>query len=270
MRIAVQGLAVGVTETELVSRKLITDRLYGRSLTIRGLRNGSASPSHEVTRKQQTSRLHETRDTAESPAMAGRFRCYISHTMRTVRRCRFALRFAVASALPLLALVAPVSPSQLGEKPQRKPPTASTPARAPAPFPAVSPAEPMERPRPSGGVSSVPVRGRGASPAQEVGVECQVDRDCVLIDQRLGLACCWAGACDPIDYSRASYIAVNQASFEASREEHCPADTEEYAPEALTQKARGCGPMPGCPVPPAINDRFVAACIEGFCEKVPE
>ena len=104
----------------------------------------------------------------------------------------------------------------------------------------------------------------------EVSVECEVDRDCVLIDQRLGLSCCWARTCEAIDYSKASYIAVNEVSFEASREEYCPLDTEEYAPEALTQKERGCGPMPGCPTPPVINDRFVAACIEGLCEKVSE
>jgi hypothetical protein len=203
--------------------------------------------------------------------------------MTTVRRWRSALRFLAASALPLLVLVTSVSHAQPGEQPQEQPRRAGTPVMAPTPPSVASPAEPAERPRQRSGVSSTPVRGPGVSPGQrlvtgrvrleitvEVSVECEVDRDCVLIDRRLGLACCWAGACDSIDYSRASYIAVNQASFEASREEYCPRDTEGYAPEALTQKERGCGPMPGCPVPPAIDDRFAATCIEGFCEKVPE
>ncbi len=218
-------------------------------------------------------------------------RCYACHAMTTVRRWRSALRFLAASTLPLLALVALVSHAQTAEKAQRQPYRASTPAiKAPTPPPVVSYPVEAAKPRKKGeGVvgssraRSAPTRGSGVSPAQrlvtgrvrleipvEVSVQCEVDRDCVLIDQRLGLACCWAGVCNSIDYSQGSYIAVNEASFEASREEHCPPDTEGYAPEALTQKTRGCGPMPGCPVPPATNDRFAATCIEGFCEKVPE
>lgn len=167
------------------------------------------------------------------------------------------VRLLAAVTLLYPVLVVSVSHTQAPAEPQRQPRGGSAPERAPQvhPRPVVTPAQKLVRRHVR---LQIPV---------EVSLECEVDEDCVLIDQRLGLACCWAGACDTIDYSHISYIAVNRASFEMSREEHCPPDTEGFAPEALTQKERGCGPMPACPAPSVIDDRFAASCVEGFCKK---
>jgi len=82
---------------------------------------------------------------------------------------------------------------------------------------------------------------------------CAADDDCRLVNSGHAFACCWAGACDEIDYSSDKWIAVNKEWFENTREQHCPAD---------------CGPAPGCAVR-AVNENFTAVCQDGICEKVP-
>ncbi len=88
-----------------------------------------------------------------------------------------------------------------------------------------------------------------------VSVSCRKDTDCKLIDTSLGLSCCWAGACDSLDYSKDSFIGVKKSSFDKIQRDNCP------SPEQ-------CGPAPGCPL--AIKDNnFEAKCIASVCKKVP-
>ncbi len=82
---------------------------------------------------------------------------------------------------------------------------------------------------------------------------CETDDDCRLVNAELGFSCCWAGACEQIDYSLEKWVAVNKDWYESEREKHCPSD---------------CGPAPGCAVR-AVNENFTAVCSESICEKVP-
>lgn len=84
---------------------------------------------------------------------------------------------------------------------------------------------------------------------------CSSDADCTLINSRYGYGCCWSGACDPIDYSKAEWIAVNASWFNSERTRFCP-------PQG------SCGPSPLCPMV-IVNDRFRAACADRVCSKVP-
>ena len=88
-------------------------------------------------------------------------------------------------------------------------------------------------------------------------ITCKTDSDCQLINKELGLSCCYAGACTPVDYSRDGYVAVNSNSFETLRNLNCPSKEE-------------CGPAPGCPtvMPPQSNKFFVAQCISEICQKI--
>ena len=51
----------------------------------------------------------------------------------------------------------------------------------------------------------------------KIDITCNTDSDCQLINKELGLSCCYAGACIPVDYSRAGYVAVNSNAFETLR-----------------------------------------------------
>jgi hypothetical protein len=82
---------------------------------------------------------------------------------------------------------------------------------------------------------------------------CTADEDCVLVDRELGFACCWAGACEAINYSEAKWIGVNRDWFERERSDNCPGD---------------CGPAPACAVR-SLDENFTARCVDGICEKVP-
>jgi hypothetical protein len=91
---------------------------------------------------------------------------------------------------------------------------------------------------------------------QEVSLSCKTDSDCVLINKNNGFSCCWAGACDVVDYSLDEYVSVNSSSFYNFRQEFCPSENE-------------CGPSPGCPTT-MINDNFKAKCVNSLCVKINE
>ncbi|MEK6839529.1 MAG: hypothetical protein AABX72_01190 [Nanoarchaeota archaeon] len=96
--------------------------------------------------------------------------------------------------------------------------------------------------------------------------ECTKDDECMLIDNTLGFSCCYAGACQIINYSEDKWTAVNAQWFAQMRQEFCPSKEE-------------CGPAPMCPEHFA-NEQFKAKCTTpiycirapcpvGLCEKVP-
>jgi len=85
---------------------------------------------------------------------------------------------------------------------------------------------------------------------------CQSDEECMLINEELEYRCCWAGACDAVDYSQDKWIAVNKAWFEEGKAASCPSTQE-------------CGPAPLCAVR-AINLDFTAQCIDQICQKTPK
>lgn len=82
---------------------------------------------------------------------------------------------------------------------------------------------------------------------------CAVDSDCQMVNQFVGLGCCYAGQCDPIDYSQENWIAVNAKSFSAEQTKFCPAKST-------------CGTPPACPstIKPS---NYVVACQQGACVK---
>jgi hypothetical protein len=86
-------------------------------------------------------------------------------------------------------------------------------------------------------------------------VSCSADSDCRLVDSSLGFACCYAGACNPADYSQYNWIAVNGRWFDTGRSSYCPAESE-------------CGPAPMC-LPRPINENYTAKCVESKCVKAP-
>jgi len=86
-------------------------------------------------------------------------------------------------------------------------------------------------------------------------ISCQSDQDCELANSDLGFQCCYAGACEPIDYSLDKWIAVNTDWYIAGRTSYCPAKEE-------------CGPAPGCAAQ-AKNLNYSAKCIARECRKVP-
>jgi len=88
-----------------------------------------------------------------------------------------------------------------------------------------------------------------------VSVSCESDNDCKLVDTSLGLSCCWAGACAVLDYSKDSFIGVEQSSFDKLQLNNCPSPSQ-------------CGPAPGCPLA-VKNIDFLAKCISNVCKKVP-
>jgi len=88
----------------------------------------------------------------------------------------------------------------------------------------------------------------------EKNITCNTDDDCQLINKELGFSCCWAGACEEIDYSLNKWIAVNKNWFNKEREKKCLSIQE-------------CGPAPLCPVK-IINDNYRAQCINNICKKV--
>jgi|GEM_PF-1242619 len=84
---------------------------------------------------------------------------------------------------------------------------------------------------------------------------CSSDEDCILVNSEHAFSCCWAAACDAIDYSESKWKAVNKEWFEGVRVDVCPSEEE-------------CGPAPGCAVR-AVNESFTARCTAGQCTKVP-
>ena len=83
---------------------------------------------------------------------------------------------------------------------------------------------------------------------------CQATADCKLINKDLNFGCCWAGVCQPIDYSKDNWVAVNRRWFEDSRTKAC--------------SSQACGLEPKCPVN-LVNDSFEARCVGGQCIKLP-
>jgi len=88
-----------------------------------------------------------------------------------------------------------------------------------------------------------------------IDISCRTDDDCQLINKDLRFSCCWAGACESIDYRENKWIAVNKNWFRAEKKKNCPTVEE-------------CGPAPLCAVR-AINEDFTAKCIDQVCQKVP-
>jgi len=84
--------------------------------------------------------------------------------------------------------------------------------------------------------------------------QCSADEDCLLVDQQLGFNCCWAGACEAIDYSEAKWVAVNRYWFERQKALNCPSEVQ-------------CGPAPMCAVR-VVNSGFAAKCVQGTCVKI--
>jgi hypothetical protein len=87
-------------------------------------------------------------------------------------------------------------------------------------------------------------------------VSCTADADCQLVNSELEFACCYAGACQRINYSEGKWIAVNAEWFNSAREANCPSKGE-------------CGPSPMCPTWMPVDD-IEAKCIASKCEKVPK
>jgi hypothetical protein len=86
-------------------------------------------------------------------------------------------------------------------------------------------------------------------------LSCAGDGGCVLVNSELGFSCCWAGACEALDYSQDKWIAANRAWYEAGRASYCPPEKD-------------CGPAPGCAVQ-SINENYTAGCLSGACHKLP-
>ncbi len=82
---------------------------------------------------------------------------------------------------------------------------------------------------------------------------CKVDDDCLLVNNELAYSCCYAGACQAIDYSESKWVAVNVADYSTKRSTYCPADDK-------------CGPAPGCPSQYTPSN-FVARCQQNVCVK---
>ncbi|MFH0884697.1 MAG: hypothetical protein V1861_03225 [Candidatus Micrarchaeota archaeon] len=89
----------------------------------------------------------------------------------------------------------------------------------------------------------------------DTNLSCVSDADCLLVNSELGFSCCWAGACEPIDYSQDKWIAINRAWYEAGRASYCPVEKD-------------CGPAPGCAVQ-SINENYMANCSANKCTKLP-
>jgi hypothetical protein len=93
----------------------------------------------------------------------------------------------------------------------------------------------------------------GACKQVVLDASCKIDEDCKLVNKNLNYACCWAGVCDEVDYSKDNWVAVNKDLFSAERSQTCPAKSS-------------CGPTPGCPRE-IINDAYQARCSSGQCVK---
>ncbi len=94
---------------------------------------------------------------------------------------------------------------------------------------------------------------QGVCEVIEYAYDCQQDSDCQMINQDNGFGCCYAGQCDPIDYSQSNWIAVNKEQYSKQKAGHCPS-TEQ------------CGPAPACPssIKPS---NYVVACQKNVCTK---
>jgi len=86
-----------------------------------------------------------------------------------------------------------------------------------------------------------------------IDTNCNSDEDCGIINKDLGLSCCYAGACDIVDYSKDNYVAVNSLSYEILRDLKCPLKED-------------CGPAPFCPTQ-IINENSYGKCVNNICEK---
>lgn len=89
----------------------------------------------------------------------------------------------------------------------------------------------------------------------EISMECEADKDCVLVNKQLNYSSCWPGVCEEIDYSLPKYVAVNEESFEDFK-------------GIVSSPGDECGPQPLCPIK-IINDNFTARCMDNICKKVP-
>ncbi len=86
-------------------------------------------------------------------------------------------------------------------------------------------------------------------------LSCAQDADCVLVDEELGFGCCWAGACEAVNYSNPQWIAVNKAWYGQGKAAYCPA-------------VQDCGPGPAC-FPRPLDQNWTANCFSGTCQKAP-
>lgn len=94
---------------------------------------------------------------------------------------------------------------------------------------------------------------QGVCKSIEYTYDCQQDSDCQMINQDNGFGCCYAGQCDPIDYSQSNWIAVNKEQYAKQQTDHCPS-TEQ------------CGPAPACPTSIKPSN-YVVACQKNICTK---
>jgi|GEM_PF-5134540 len=82
---------------------------------------------------------------------------------------------------------------------------------------------------------------------------CSTDNDCQLANQFVGWGCCYAGQCDPVDYSQDNWISVNSQKYTAGQTKYCPAKS-------------ACGTPPACPSSIKLSN-FVAVCQQSTCVK---
>ncbi len=100
-----------------------------------------------------------------------------------------------------------------------------------------------------------------APTAGEVGFSdsCQADSDCILINQKYGLSCCYEGACQEIDYANDEWVAVNSLDFEKKKEQKCGSQDK-------GSRIERCGPAPLCAVR-SVNENYSTSCIDNKCRK---
>ena len=89
----------------------------------------------------------------------------------------------------------------------------------------------------------------------EKDISCTSDSGCGLVNSAYGFGCCYAGACEPVDYSLEGWEAVNAEWHQSASAKYCPT-TEQ------------CGPAPMC-LPRPVNENYSAKCIAKECRKVP-
>ena len=87
-----------------------------------------------------------------------------------------------------------------------------------------------------------------------INVSCTKDEDCALVNHDRGFGCCYSGACERIDYSQDSWVAVNADWFAEQQARICP-------------PTEACGTAPACNPQPR-NDKFEAKCVTSICQKV--
>ena len=98
---------------------------------------------------------------------------------------------------------------------------------------------------------------------------CQSGQDCIIVNKETMFSCCWAGACDEIDWSLDKYIGINKARWGMEKNNRCYNGLDENSAEGKQLLYDKCGPAPKCPIF-LKNANFEAKCITGMCTKVPK